>query len=156
MLSLFNPWVILGVVLALLGSFGSGYYKGEGDENARQQVEIARLNNKSRQTEQRMAEVAQTYAQTLRKANDVAKNKETKLRIDLASGERKLFIPVKATECAVPATADSPAPSGGAEARAELDGRTAQALVDLTSRGDQAIRNLNTCIDQYNQMRSQK
>ena len=155
-MSIFNPYVLLGLVLAIVGSFGGGYYKGLSDEESRQQIEIAALNTKAREAEQRMADVAQTYAQTLRKANDVAKSKETKLRIDLASGERKLFIPVKATECAVPATADSPAPSGGAEARAELDGRTAQALVDLTSRGDQAIRNLNTCVDQYHQMRNMK
>ena len=153
---MFNPWVWLGVVFAILSAAAVGYFKGENDEQERQQIEIAALNAKAREAEQRMADVAQTYAQTLRKANDVAKSKKTKLRIDLASGERKLFIPVKATECAVPAAADAPAPSGGAETRAELDGRTAQALVDLTSRGDQAIRNLNTCIDQYNQMRNQK
>lgn len=155
-MSLFNPYVLLGIVLAILGSFGSGYWKGKDDEQARQQTEIARLNTEARETEQRMAEVAQTYAQTLRKANDVARIKETKLRTDLASGERKLFIPVKAPECAVPATADAPTPSGSAETRAELDPRIAQSLVDLTSRGDQAIRQLNTCIDQYEKVRSMK
>ena len=155
-MSLFNPYVILGIILAILGSFGSGYYKGEQDEYERQQIEIARLNTEARETEQRMAEVAQTYAQTLRKANDVARIKETKLRTDLASGERKLFIPVKAPECAVPTTADAPAPSGSTETRAELDPRIAQSLVDLTSRGDQAIRSLNACIDQYEKVRSMK
>ena len=152
-MSLFNPWVILGIVFALLGSFGSGYYKGEQDEYERQQIEIAALNVKARETEQRMGEVAQTYAQTLRKANDVARIKETKLRTDIASGERKLFIPVQAPECPVQATGDAPAPSGNTETRAELDPRIAESLVDLTSRGDQAIRSLNACIDQYEKMR---
>jgi prophage endopeptidase len=154
-MSLFNPYVILGIILAILGSFGSGYYKGEQDEYERQQTKIARLNTEARETEQRMAEVAQTYAKTLRKANDVARIKETKLRTDLASSERKLFIPVK-TDCPVPATTDAPAPSGSTETRAELDPRIAQSLVDLTSRGDQAIRQLNTCIDQYEKVRSMK
>ena len=154
-MSLFNPYVLLGIVLAMLGSFGGGYWKGKHDENARQQIEIAALNAKARETEQRMAEVAQTYAQTLRKANDVAKAKENKLRTDIASGERKLFIPVQTT-CPVSATTDSSTPSGNTETRAELDRGVAQALIDLTSRGDQAIRSLNTCVDQYNQMRSFK
>ena len=154
-MSLFNPWVILGIVLAVLSAFGGGYWKGSSDEQAHQQAEIARLNNEARDTEQRMAVVAQTYAQTLRKANNVAKVKEDKLRTDLATGERRLFIPVKA-ECPVPATADASASSGDTETRAELDGRVAQALVDLTSRGDQAIRSLNTCIDQYEKMRNFK
>jgi len=154
-MSLFNPYVLLGIVLAVLGSFGAGYYSGEQNEYERQQIEIARLNQQARETEQRMGEVAQTYAQTLRKANNVAKAKETKLRTDLATGERKLFIPVQAT-CPVSASADSPASSGNTETRAELDPRIAQSLVDLTSRGDQAIRSLNACIDTYNQMRSFK
>jgi len=155
-MSLFNPYVILGIILAVLGSFGAGYFAGEQNEYERQQMEIARLNSEARETEQRMAEVAQTYAKTLRKANDVARIKETKLRTDLASGERKLFIPVKAPDCSVSAAADAATPSGNTEARAELDGRTAQALVDLTSRGDQAIRQLNACIDTYEKMRSMK
>ena len=154
-MSLFNPYVLLGIVLAVLGSFGAGYYSGEQNEYERQQIEIARLNQQARETEQRMGEVAQTYAQTLRKANNVAKAKETKLRTDIASGERKLFIPVQSA-CPISASADSPASSGNTETRAELDPRIAQSLVDLTSRGDQAIRSLNTCIDQYEQMRSLK
>jgi hypothetical protein len=156
MLSLFNPWVILSIVLALIGSFGSGYWKGSNDEEAQQQIEIAALNAKARETEQRMGEVAQTYAQTLRKANDVAKAKETKLRNDIVSGKLRLFVPVQAPECAVPAAEDTPAPAGDTETRAELDPRIAESLVDLASRGDQAIRSLNACIDQYEEMRSFK
>jgi hypothetical protein len=155
-MSLFNPWVLLGIVLIVFGAGTSGYFKGSADEYERQQIEIARLNQQARETEQRMGEVAQTYAQTLRKANNVAKAKETKLRTDIASGERRLFIPVQAPECAVHATADSPASSGDTETRAELDRGVAQALVDLTSRGDQAIRSLNACIDTYEKMRSFK
>jgi Lhr-like helicase len=155
-MSIFNPYILLAVVLALLGSFGSGYYKGEQDEYERQQIEIARLNEQARETEKRMGEVAQTYAQTLRKANDVAKVKENKLRNDIVSGKLRLFVPVQATECPVPAAEDTPAPVGDTETRAELDPRIAESLVDLASRGDQAIRSLNTCIDQYEQMRSMK
>ena len=155
-MSLLNPWVLLGIVLAVFGAGTSGYFKGSADEYERQQLEIARLNEQARETEKRMGEVAQTYAQTLRKSNDVAKAKETKLRSDLATGERKLFIPVKAPECAVHAASDSTPTAGNTKTRAELDAGIAQSLVDLTSRGDQAIRSLNTCIDQYNEMRSFK
>jgi len=156
MLSLFNPWVILGVVLALLGSFAGGYYKGELAEDTRQQIEIAAANDKTRQTEQNMVVVANTYAQTLQKANNDAKIKTQKLYSDINNGTLKLRIPVKAPECAVPATADTPTSSGSAETRAELDTAVAQSLVNLTSRGDQAIRSLNTCIDQYDEMRKMK
>jgi uncharacterized protein (DUF3084 family) len=140
----------------VLGSFGAGYYSGEQNEYERQQLEIARLNEQARETEQRMGEVAQTYAQTLRKANNVAKAKETKLRTDIASGERKLFIPVK-TSCPVSAAADSTSVAGDSrETRTELDRSVAEALIAITADGDQAIRKLNACIDQYEKMRSFK
>jgi hypothetical protein len=47
-MSLFNPWVLLGILMTVLGAFGGGYYKGGEDENARQQVEIASLNAAAR------------------------------------------------------------------------------------------------------------
>jgi hypothetical protein len=155
-MSLFNPWVLLGILMAVLSAAGSGYYKGKHDENTRQQVEIAALNAKARDTEQRMGEVAQTYGETLRKANNVAKVKEDKLRSDIASGKRKLFIPIQTPDCAVSATTDAAPAVGDTETRAELDPRIAESLVDLTSRGDTAIRQLNACIDQYNEMRHMK
>jgi hypothetical protein len=155
-MSLLNPWVIIALICAFLGVGGVGYSKGKTHEYERQQIEIAVLNAKARETENRMGEVAQTYAQTLRKSNDVAKAKESKLRNDIVNSKLRLFVPVQAPECAIPATADAPAPAGDTETRAELDPRIAESLVDLTSRGDQAIRSLNACIDQYNEMRSFK
>jgi hypothetical protein len=157
-MSLFNPYVLLGIVLAVLGSFGAGYYSGEQNEYERQQIEIAALNAKARETEQRMGEVAQTYAQTLRKANNVAKAKETKLRSDIATGERRLFIPVQAPDCAVPTTADAPAADGdnSGETRAELSGQVSESLIAIASEGDTAIRKLNACIDSYETLRKMK
>jgi len=47
-MSLFNPWVLLGIVLAVLGAGTSGYFKGSADEFDRQQLEIAALNAKAK------------------------------------------------------------------------------------------------------------
>jgi len=157
-MSLFNPWVILGIVLAVLSSFSGGYLKGKHDEHTRQQVEIAALNAKARETEQAMVQVAQSYGQTLRKANNVAKAKEDKLRADIASGERRLFIPVKAPECAVSAASDATIAAGdnSGTASAELDRKTAEDLVAITAEGDTAIRKLNACIQTYETLRGMK
>ena len=157
-MSLFNPWVILGIVLAVLGSFGAGYSTGELNEYERQQLEIAALNAKARETEQAMAKVAQTYAETLRKANHVAKIKETRLRDDIATGALSLRVAVKAPQCALQAATDSTAASGGdaGTTSAELDRSVADALIAITAEGDAAIRKLNTCIQTYDQMRNTK
>jgi hypothetical protein len=156
MLSLFNPWVLLVLICAFLGVGAVSYTKGQDNEHDRQQIEMAALNAKARETEQAMAQVAQTYGQTLKKANDAAKVKEAKLRNDIVSSKLKLFVPIQVPECAVSATEDTPAPAGDTETRAELDPRIAESLVDLASRGDQAIRSLNACIDQYNEIRNMK
>ena len=157
-MSLFNPWVILGIVLAVLGSFGVGYSTGELNEYERQQLEIAALNAKARETEQAMAKVAQTYAETLRKANNVAKIKETRLRDDIATGAISLRVAVKAPQCALQAATDTAVASGGdaGTTSAELDRSVADALIAITAEGDAAIRKLNTCIQTYDQMRNMK
>jgi hypothetical protein len=157
-MSLFNPWVLLGILMTVLGAFGSGYYKGGEDENARQQVEIASLNAKARDTEQAMAKVANTYGQTLRKANDVAKVKEAKLRNDVVSGKLRLFIPVKAPDCPLQAAPDAPIAVGdnSGEASAELTGQASEDLIAIASEGDAAIRKLNSCIESYETLRNMK
>lgn len=154
MLSLLNPYVLLGLVLAVIGSFGSGYWKGSNDEETRQQIEIAALNAKARETEQNMVVVAQTYATTLRKSQNVAKSKETKLRADIATGNLRLSIPTQSPVC--PASTSAPAAGDSGEARAELDRTTAEALISIAADGDAAIRKLNACIDTYEKMRSMK
>ena len=158
-MSLLNPWVILGIVFSVLSAFGGGYYKGKDAEYQRQQLEIAALNAKARETEQAMSKVAQTYGETLRKANNAAKLKETKLRSDIAAGSYSLRIPVKAPTCpTVQATGDA-APASGSDsgtASAELDRQTADALIAITAEGDAAIRKLNACIQTYEQMRNMK
>ncbi len=93
-----------------------------------------------------------------RQVNTLEQNREIldKVANDVVDKHTKLFIPVKAPDCPMSVSEPSAPASGDTETRAELDGRVAQALVDLTARGDQAIRQLNTCIDQYNQVRSMK
>ena len=159
-MSLLNPWVLLGIVMAVLSAFGGGYYKGKDSEYQRQQLEIAALNAKARETEQAMAKVAQTYGDTLRKANNVAKAKENQLRADLNSGALKLRIPAKTPNCAVPVpeTATVASGSDSGEARAESSGSVdvAADLLQIAADGDAAIRKLATCIETYETLRNTK
>ena len=150
-MSLFSPYVLLGIVLTVLSAFGGGYWKGKHDESSRQQIEIAAANDKARQTEQNMATVANTYATTLRNAQNAARAKETKLRADAATGALRLSIPTQAPVC--PAPNATPAAGDSREARAELDRSTAEALIAIAADGDAAIRKLNACITLYNETR---
>ena len=150
-MSLFNPWVLLSIVLAVLSAFGGGYYKGGQDEFAKQQMEIAALNQKSRETEQKMAEESNELAMKLKKAENDAKTVSQKRNSAIDSGALKLRIPVKAPDCSVPTTTDATSPPrDSVQASAELDRETAKSLVAITDQGDANTRQLNACIDAYN------
>jgi len=150
-MSLFNPWVILGIVMAVLSAAGSGYYKGQHDEVTRQQLEIAELNAQARAKEQVLISAVTTQATKLQKANYDAKIAAKERDAAIASGNLKLRLPVKSPVCPVQ-TAGDPAPAAGdsVQAGAELDATTAQSLVAITDQGDANTRQLNACIDAYN------
>ena len=150
-MSIFNPYVLLGIVIAVLGSFTSGYYKGSNDELDRQQLEIAQLNAEARVKEQALVSEIQIQASKLQKANQDAKLAKLKRDADIDSGALRLRIPVKAPNCPISTTTDT-APTAGdsVQASAELDREVAKSLVAITDQGDSNTRQLNACIDAYN------
>ena len=157
-MSLLNPWVLLGITLAVLSSFGGGYYKGKQAEHDRQQLEIAALNTQARIKEQALVSAVTTTADALRKTNEKAKTAAQERDAAITAGTYKLRAPVK-TICPVHTTAD-PAPASGdspGETRAELDPAFGKALFAIAEEGDRAIAKLNACVELYNKAReSQK
>jgi len=150
-MSLFNPWVLLGILLAIASSFGTGYLKGSNDEIARQQLEIASLNAQAREKEQILVTAIQNQSLKLQKANQDAKLVQQKRNSDIAAGTLKLRIPVQAPVCPVHTASDAPVASGDSvQATAELDREVAKSLVAITDQGDANTRQLNACIDAYN------
>ena len=149
-MSIFNPYVLLGIVLAVLSAFGSGYWKGSEDEITRQQLEIAKLNAEARQKEQILVSAIQTQATKLQKANQDAKLVQQNRNRDSDNGSLRLRIPVKATHCPLQTSTDTtPTPRDSGEERAELDSETAKSLVSITDSGDEAIRQLTACQQAY-------
>lgn len=148
--------ILIGCVVALI-VFGGGYWKGSYDKGVETALEVVAANDKARDTETQLTTVATTYASVLRKNEQNAQKKITDLRTAVSSGERKLFIPVttQAPNCSVQTTTDATTASGSdtGEARAELDRKVADSLVALTAEGDTAIRKLNVCISQYNEIK---
>ena len=154
-MSLFNPWVLLGIFLAVASSFGTGYLKGTNDENNRQKLEIAALNEDARQKEQVLITAVQNQSLKLQKANQNAKLLQQKRNSDIDSGALKLRIAVKASGCPVQASSDTELTSGdnSGSASAELDPEVGKALFDIASEGDAAIRKLAICVNLYNEAR---
>jgi len=150
-MSLFNPWVLLGILMAVLSAAGSGYYKGQHDENTRQQVEIASLNAIARTKEAALTTAVTSTATALRTSNEKAKQISKERDLAISSGALRLRLSVKAPVCPVHTATDTPAESrDSVQTSAELDGEVAKSLVAITDQGDANTRQLNACIDAYN------
>ena len=147
---------LLSGLIALLLTFGGGYFYGKYVEREVQQAEVDRLNTEARAKEQALAAAVTTTADALRKTNEKAKlvTKQRDAAID--SGALKLRVK---TTCPVPASADTAVATGDSagEARTELDPAFGKALFAITDEGDRAIEKLNACLDLYNKaLESQK
>ena len=149
-MSLFNPWVLLGILMAVLSAAGSGYYKGQHDENTRQQVEIANLNAIARTKEAALTTAVTSTATALRTSNEKARQISKERDLAISSGALRLRLPVKAPNCPISASNDSPTPTrDSSQEGGELDATTAQTLIAITDDGDEAIRQLASCQQAY-------
>ena len=149
-MSIFNPWVILGFVLSVTISFGGGYFKGKHDENVSQQLEIARLNAIARTKEVALATAVTSTATALRTSNEKARQISKERDLAISSGALRLRLPVKAPNCPISTTSDSPTPArDSSQEGGELDATTAQTLIAITDDGDEAIRQLTACQQAY-------
>ena len=147
---------LLSGLIALLLTFGGGYFYGKHVEREAQQAEVDRLNTEARAKEQALAAAVTTTADALRKTNEKAKQATQERNAAIDSGALRLRVK---TTCPVYTPADTPAPAGDSsgEASAELDREIAKTLVAITDEGNRAIEKLNACIDLYNQaLESQK
>ena len=148
MFSLFNPYVLIGIVAIVAASFFEGHHIAY----LEQEAEIAKLNEKARGLEQEAAQRVTDLSTQLVKANQDAKVQIQKRDAAIASGQLRLSIATRTIQT----SSDPTSPPGSTETRSELDPEAANALVSITADGDKAIRSLNTCIDTYNQIRSKQ
>lgn len=76
------------------------------------------------------------------------KNEITNLRNSLRTGSIRLSVPAASASAM-----SGNSTTGHSKERCFIDAGTAERLVDITERGDDAIRELNLCIDKYNALR---
>jgi len=144
--SLFNPWLIIGAICALLGVYFYGHHEGYQERVAEDQAEIIRLNSEARAKEDELNKKLAQTGIALRKARDDIKTKQTSINARIDSGELRL-----PTSCAV--QTNPGAPNDGGANGTQSDKQALKDIVAIAADGDAAIVSLNTCISQYNQVR---
>ena len=143
-----NPWVILGVLLALAGFYGYGHHKGWADRDAEMQAEIAVKNDEARTKEQELTKQINDQSYKLQEANNAITQKQTDITKLINTGRVRL----QATGC-VQANASAPAPSGDRNTEtSESERQTLAAIAEIIAQGDRNTEQLNACIAAYNQV----
>lgn len=140
MFGLPNPWLIMGVIFAMLGVYGYGHHAGYIQKENEDAIAIAQTNTKLNKIKE---EADVQLAKQKKQLND----KNSQLVSALSNGSLRLSVPLSAS------TEHSPVSSRNSEERAELDRQVSEALVAITNDGDKAIIDLNSCIDRYEQIR---
>jgi Tfp pilus assembly protein PilE len=144
-----NPWMIIGVICLVAGTYKYGSYSGYKERNQEMQAEIAKLNEQSRAKEQKLSEDLNQTSSQLKEANDVVTKKQTDLDAAIRSGRVRL--PASCPQ----GSANTTTTSGNNQTGSESEQATLRAIAELAAEGDRAINKLNACVTAYEQVRSQ-
>ena len=147
------PWLIIGVSIALFGSYRGGYHYGWSDRDAEMQIAIAKKNEEARALEQTMTSKLADQETQLRKAQDEIVKKQSAMHELARTGRLRLPAP----SCPQ-ASQSAPAPVGNPQPeqpeQSESERALISALIDIAADGDKAITKLNACAAAYNEVRN--
>ena len=155
-----NPWMIIGAICVVLGTYKYGTHSGYKQRDAEMQAEIARLNEESRAKEQKLALELNNTSTQLKEANDVVTQKQNSLDAAIRAGRVRL----NSSSCVQAATSAATAARDSQEAGSKPNGQanpsideqeraTLAAIAEIIAQGDRNTAQLNACIDAYQKIR---
>lgn len=159
-----NRTIIIVVVtlLVIAGLYKYGYHNGWGDRDAEMQAEIAKANEQSRATEQKLTEQLNSNATQLKEANNALDEKSSALDRAIRAGRVRLPAPSCVQASPSPSIASGNSPEKATQPDRKVDSvadeserQTLAAIAAIVAEGDKAIVQLNACIDAYEMLRSQ-
>jgi hypothetical protein len=153
------PWLLFGLCITLFGTYRGGYHFGWSDRDKEMQIEIARKNEESRQTEQKLNEQLNTTAGKLLETTNVVNQKQSALDNAIRAGRVRISAP----SCVYPTTNPTPTatntetrsePDRASHEPSDAERATLQAIAEIVAQGDRNTAQLNACIDAYNDVRN--
>ena len=143
-----NPWVILGVLMALAGFYGYGHHKGWVERDIEMQSEIAVKNEEARTKEQELTKQLTENSTKLMEANNAITEKQSSLDRAIRAGRVRL----PSSSCVQTSPSATPSSGSSSQAGSESDTETLRLIAQIAADGDKAINQLNACIDYYNKV----
>lgn len=152
------PWLIVGVLVSLFGTYRVGHHYGWLERDGDMKVAIAEKNEEARLIEQNMGEKLSQQSLKLQEANDAINKKTTALAVANRAGKLRLCPSsnVQTSSNTASTSADSKAtsqPDRQANEPSDAERATIDAIAEIVAQGDKNTAALNACVDSYNQMR---
>jgi hypothetical protein len=152
------PWLIVGVLVSLFGTYRVGHHYGWLERDGDMKIAIAKKNDEARLIEQNMSEKLNQQSLKLQEANDAINKKTTALAVANRAGKLRLC-PTSNVQTPANtsfASADSKAtsqPDRPTNEPSDAERATIDAIAEIVAQGDKNTVALNACVDSYNQMR---
>ena len=152
------PWLIVGVLVSLFGTYRVGHHYGWLERDGDMKIAIAQKNEESRKTEQQLNEQINQNATKLLEATNAINQKTSALAVANRAGKLRLCPSsnVQAPTSTSIASTDTKAtsePDRPTNEPSDAERATIDAIAEIVAQGDKNTVALNACVDSYNQMR---
>jgi len=152
------PWLILGALVSLFGTYQVGHHYGWLERDNDMKIAIAKKNEEARQIEQNMGEKLNQQSLKLQEATNAINQKTTALAVANRAGKLRLCPSsnVQTPTNTASTSADSKAtsqPDRQTNEPSDAERATIDAIAEIVAQGDKNTVALNACVDSYNQMR---
>ena len=152
------PWLIVGALVSLFGTYQVGHHYGWLERDGDMKIAIAKKNDEARQIEQNMTEKLSQQSAKLQEANDAINKKTTALAVANRAGKLRLCPPsnLQTTTSTASTSPDSKATSESdrqTNEPSDAERATIDAIAEIVAQGDKNTAALNACVDSYNSMR---
>jgi hypothetical protein len=146
------PWLIVGVLVSLFGSYRVGHHYGWLERDNDMKIAIAQKNDEARAKEKELGEKLQDQETQLRKAEDDIKKKQSAMHELARTGRLRLPAP-SCPQTSTSATIATGNPQPSEPPQSESEREVIAALIDIAAEGDKAITKLNACASAYEEVR---
>ena len=152
------PWLIVGVLVSLFGSYRVGHHYGWLERDNDMRIAIAQKNEEARATEQKLNEQLNANATKLQETTNVINQKQSALDRAIRAGRVRISAP----SCVQTPTNPTPTatntettsqPDRPTDTASDAERETLAAIAEIIAQGDRNTAALNACIDSYEQMR---
>jgi hypothetical protein len=153
------PWLIVGVLVSLFGTYRVGHHYGWLERDNDMKIAIAKKNDEARQIEQNMGEKLNQQSVKLQEATDAINKKTTALAVANRAGKLRLCAPSNvqaptSTPVASANTETARQPDRPTDTASDAERATIDAIAEIVAQGDRNTVALNACVDSYNEVRN--